>query len=327
MGNQGSESGAPGVIDSRALEQQQAILLELLRKAAGAPVSYAELQDAGIEFPASVVSELELAGVPVQRSHVSVSGARPQVGVRLDPSRDPSSTPAPLRVEGRSSPAPPRSDPAPPAPLTGARPALLGGGAIRRWAAPAALATAVGALAAVVLVALAAHGGRAHHAVAQPRLLRPALSAGTGGNTRRASPSAGSNAPQASPTADSTPRRASPARPPVRRPPPTPVSAALATQLEARGHDLLAARHYGDAISVLRMTLAATGERLADCLQPVSGTCLTYAYALYDLGRALQLSGHPTAAAPVLQRRVQIDNQRPIVQAELTLTLTHAHAA
>jgi hypothetical protein len=104
------------------------------------------------------------------------------------------------------------------------------------------------------------------------------------------------------------------------------VSAALATQLDARGHDLLAARRYGDAISVLRMTLAATGERLADCLQPVSGTCLTYAYALYDLGRALQLSGHPTAAAPVLQRRLQIDNQRPIVQAELTLTLTHAHA-
>jgi hypothetical protein len=34
-----------GVIDSRALEQQQAILLELLRKAAGVPVSYAELQD------------------------------------------------------------------------------------------------------------------------------------------------------------------------------------------------------------------------------------------------------------------------------------------
>jgi hypothetical protein len=56
------------VIDSRAFEQQQTILLELLRKAAGAPVSYAELQDAGIEFPASVVSELELAGVPGRRS-------------------------------------------------------------------------------------------------------------------------------------------------------------------------------------------------------------------------------------------------------------------
>jgi len=129
------------VIDSRAFEQQQTILLELLRKAAGAPVSYAELQDAGIEFPASVVSEFELAGVPVQRSHVYVSGARPLMGVRLDPSRDPSSTPAPLRVEGRSSPPRPRSDAAPGAPLIGAGPALSGGGAIRRWAAPAALST------------------------------------------------------------------------------------------------------------------------------------------------------------------------------------------
>jgi hypothetical protein len=93
------------VIDSRAFEQQQTILLELLRKAAGAPVSYAELQDAGIEFPASVVSELELAGLPVQRSHVNVSGARPLMGVRLDPSRDPSSKPAPLRDPGPAGPA------------------------------------------------------------------------------------------------------------------------------------------------------------------------------------------------------------------------------
>ena len=29
--------------------------------------------------------------------------------------------------------------------------------------------------------------------------------------------------------------------------------------------------------------------------------CLTYAYALYDLGRALRLSGDPTAAVPILE--------------------------
>ena len=29
--------------------------------------------------------------------------------------------------------------------------------------------------------------------------------------------------------------------------------------------------------------------------------CLTYAYALYDLGRALRLSGDPAAAVPILE--------------------------
>ena len=47
--------------------------------------------------------------------------------------------------------------------------------------------------------------------------------------------------------------------------------------------------------------------------------CLTYAYALYDLGRAVRLSGESQAAVPILERRLQIDNQRWIVDAELHL--------
>lgn len=54
---------------------------------------------------------------------------------------------------------------------------------------------------------------------------------------------------------------------------------------------------------------------------PASGTCLTYAYALYDLGSALRLDGYPAAAVPILQRRLQIDNQRATVQAQLELAL------
>jgi hypothetical protein len=60
---------------------------------------------------------------------------------------------------------------------------------------------------------------------------------------------------------------------------------------------------------------------LQDCLRPVSETCLTYAYALYDLGRALRLDGDPSAAVPILQRRLRIENQRPTVQAQLELAL------
>ena len=43
------------------------------------------------------------------------------------------------------------------------------------------------------------------------------------------------------------------------------------------------------------------------------------ALALYDLGRAVRLSGQPQAAVPILERRLQIDNQRSTVDAELQL--------
>ena len=43
-----------------------------------------------------------------------------------------------------------------------------------------------------------------------------------------------------------------------------------------------------------------------------------YAYALYNLGNALRLSGHPAEAIPYLQERLQISNyKRGIVQKEL----------
>ena len=55
----------------------------------------------------------------------------------------------------------------------------------------------------------------------------------------------------------------------------------------------------------------------ATCVEPVGESCLTYAYALYDLGRALALIGHRAEAVSVLERRLQIDNQRATVAAEL----------
>jgi tetratricopeptide (TPR) repeat protein len=102
------------------------------------------------------------------------------------------------------------------------------------------------------------------------------------------------------------------------------VSATLATEFEAQGHDLLQSGQYSNAIPVLRRALAATGKQLSDCLEPVSETCLTYAYALYDLGRGLELNGEPSAALPVLEQRLQIDNQRDVVAAELAHARTVA---
>ena len=54
-------------------------------------------------------------------------------------------------------------------------------------------------------------------------------------------------------------------------------------------------------------------------MEPSSETCLTFAYALYDLGRALRLDGQASAAIPVLSRRLRIDNQRAVVERELEL--------
>jgi eukaryotic-like serine/threonine-protein kinase len=87
-------------------------------------------------------------------------------------------------------------------------------------------------------------------------------------------------------------------------PPPT------ADMLEARGHQLLLDGNYPAAVDALRQALAATG--------PGS---LTYAYALFDLGRSLRLAGDPQAAVGILQQRLQIPNQTRVVRQELELAL------
>lgn len=322
------------------LDHQQALVLDVLRRAAGAPVSYPELREAGIELPASVVSELELAGVPIQRCFGDGRGA---VGVRLDPADDPAARPTPNPAEG---PMPPDTEPEPAWSsvriyrassverifLTGldwlSRPTSKGNGMARHRATGRGRATAARAMAtgtneasvrekpfrvnprtrvlaltallsgiAVVsaFVAMWAPGGDRGTRV--PIAKRP---------HSRVVVAAGGTRPA------SAPRSTHPS-------PPVPVSPALATALEAQGHSMLEAGRYGDAVPVLKRAVLATGETLGACLEPASSTCLTYAYALYDLGRAVRLSGEPQAAVPILERRVQIDNQRWIVDAELHL--------
>jgi hypothetical protein len=102
------------------------------------------------------------------------------------------------------------------------------------------------------------------------------------------------------------------------------VSVLLATRLEADGHDLLDGGEYAAAVPVLRRAIAATGERLSGCLEPVDTRCLTFAYALYDLGHALELAGEPRAAVPVLRERFEIDNQRPLVAIQLAAARARA---
>jgi hypothetical protein len=269
-GDTGDEVCAAGA-GLEARDRQQALVLDALRRAAGAPVSYGELREAGIEFPASVVSELELAGVAIERCF---GEGRGPVGVRLDPASDRAARPMPDPAE---------------------RPIPTGADE-RVWSRVLALtALLVGVAAACAFVLIWSPGrDRATRVATAKRPHSRLVAAAAGARPARA------------------PQSTHPA-------PPVPVSPALATELEAQGHSLLEAGRYGNAVPVLKRAVLATGETLGACLEPASTTCLTYAYALYDLGRAVRLSGEPQAAVPILERRLQIDNQRPVVSDELQL--------
>ncbi|MDQ2896918.1 MAG: hypothetical protein M3Y09_14940 [Actinomycetota bacterium] len=59
-------------------DTQQQRLLELLRQAGRQPVAFAELHAGGIDFPAAVVSELEMVGYAIDRvyDHGRLIGVR-----------------------------------------------------------------------------------------------------------------------------------------------------------------------------------------------------------------------------------------------------------
>jgi hypothetical protein len=114
--------------------------------------------------------------------------------------------------------------------------------------------------------------------------------------------------------------------PPVRQAPTTPAAPVLPTPAQARaaaveahGHALLVNGSPAAAIPVLHEAIAATGEGAAACVQPRGPNCFTYAYALFDLGRALRLSGDAAAAVAILEARLRINDHRGIVAAELAL--------
>ncbi len=73
------------------------------------------------------------------------------------------------------------------------------------------------------------------------------------------------------------------------------------------------AGNYQAAIPVLRRAVATAVP-----------SSLTYAYALYDLGRSLRLNGEPQAAIPILRQRLEIPDQTDVVRAELDAAIREA---
>jgi tetratricopeptide (TPR) repeat protein len=96
--------------------------------------------------------------------------------------------------------------------------------------------------------------------------------------------------------------------PPEPAPDPEPQPAGDPVALNDQGYALMQAGDYERAIPLLEQAVAAF---------PDGSRELTYAYALYNLGRSLRLAGRPAEAVPVLERRLTIPNQTGTVRREL----------
>jgi hypothetical protein len=193
-------------------------------------------------------------------------------------------------------------------------------------AAPPRSRTALlaGALALVAVVAIAAmvgSGGASHGPSA--RVGAHPHGARAGSDSLAAAGRAGGQLGTASAPSDggsSTPGGSATAKPST-----TSGEGTRATQLQSEGHQLLDEGRYAAAASDLRAAIAASDGSPGRCQEPSSEACLAYAYALYDLGRALQAQHNPGAAVPILNKRLRIDNQRSTVLAQLNSARAQLH--
>jgi len=166
----------------------------------------------------------------------------------------------------------------------------------RRSGRAIALAALLAAVLGIVLIAALSGGGTPSVNQLSAHRSRTAARAGHARKTRSAaSPTSASST--TSTAAASTPSTSAS----------TPQSA---DQLEAQGHQLLAQGAYTQAIPTLRRAVTAA-----------SPGSVQQGYALYDLGQALFLSGDPAAAVPILEQRMQIDDQLPTVRKLLDAAL------
>ncbi len=171
-----------------------------------------------------------------------------------------------------------------------ADPIQPGSTARRRTGRLVALVALLVAIGGVGALALAGLGGSGHGPQRAANAAKPATKATHARSTPKPKP-----APVTTPTQQST-TSTTPA------PPATPT----AEQLQLSGHNELQAGNYPAAIATLRRALQASDP-----------TSSTYAYGLYDLGVALLKSGDAAGAVPVLEQRIRIPNQTPVVQQAL----------
>ena len=197
----------------------------------------------------------------------------------------------PTPLPGSEEPPPP-----PPAyePKTGSRRS--------RWGALVALLAFLAAIGAIAAVALSGGGDDGK----QPRQAKAGKAQKAKQTGEKSSGAASASEPAASSPA--------PVEEPSESEPPEPAAApessisADGASLNEQGFALIQAGEYEAAVPVLEEAVAAYPEGSED---------LDYAYALFNLGNALRLSGRPDEAIPVLEKRLEIPNQTDTVEAEL----------
>jgi eukaryotic-like serine/threonine-protein kinase len=135
-----------------------------------------------------------------------------------------------------------------------------------------------------------AAGGREnrHAADADPSI------AGATSDTARATPSAAADVPEATGSDDE-----------------------LGSALNQEGYELIQAGEYESAVPILEEAVSAFSPGSED---------LDYAYALFNLGNALRLSGRPEEAIPILEQRLAIPNQTEVVRRELAAARSEANS-
>jgi len=175
---------------------------------------------------------------------------------------------------------------------------------------PAAAGVALLCSVAVAAFALLGGGGDGRHASKSDRASRPAAGAkrsksstpsGTSGSSRTSGTQpAGSGSSGSATGAGAGSAGGAPTG--------TTTGGGNAAALNSEGFKLMNQGRYDAAIPLLQKAVAG---------YPGGSTDLTYAFALYNLGRSLRLAGRPKEAVPVLEKRLRIPNQTATVQREL----------
>jgi eukaryotic-like serine/threonine-protein kinase len=222
-----------------------------------------------------------------------------QALARLDRADPEPEAPTQVYEATRAEPRAPTQRPSPP-PIE--RPRSSGA---RRGALLALLAfvAAVVAIAAIALGGGGDGGGTGTQAKKSP----PANKTAGGGSKASAEPEE-SPEPETSAEPENTPA-AAPAPEPKGSDPET------GSALNQQGYELIQAGEYDAAVPVLEEAVAAF---------PAGSEELDYAYALFNLGNALRLSGRPDEAIPVLEQRLEIPNQTGTVEEELATARAEA---
>jgi tetratricopeptide (TPR) repeat protein len=265
--------------------------------------------------PASERSDLYSLGVVLRACDGSCSRALGTLVERLtekDPAARPSSARQALARLERAEPAleqptqaferepePAAESPPPPA----AYERETGTGSRRsRWGALVALLAFLAAIGTIAAVALSGGGGSDEKSPRQAKAGQVKKKAKK--ETQKSSSAAAANKPAAStPTPVEEPSESvEPA------PAPEESESVDGASLNEQGFALIQAGEYEAAVPVLEEAVAAYPEGSED---------LSYAYALFNLGNALRLSGRPDEAIPVLEKRLEIPNQTGTVEAEL----------